>query len=47
MLSGMTMYIDHHQVLLESGVLPALMTLISNPKVEPTVRLFSLLCPEV
>lgn len=37
MLSSMTMYIDHHQVLLESGVLPALMSAVSNPKVEPTV----------
>lgn len=38
MLSSMTMYIDHHEVLLESGVLPALMSAVSNPKVEPTVR---------
>ena len=37
MLSGMTMYIDHHDLLLECGVLPALMTLISTSKVEPTV----------
>ena len=37
MLSSMTMYIDHHEVLLESGVLPALMGAVSNPKVEPTV----------
>ena len=37
MLSSMTMYIDHHEVLLESGVLPALMSAVSNPKVEPTV----------
>lgn len=37
MLSSMTMYIDHHEVLLESGVLPALMSTVSNPKVEPTV----------
>jgi hypothetical protein len=39
MLSSMTMYIDHHDVLLESGVLPALMSAVSNPKVEPTVNL--------
>ncbi len=37
MLSSMTMYIDHHDVLLEAGVLPALMSAVSNPKVEPTV----------
>lgn len=37
MLSSMTMYIDHHEVLLEAGVLPALMSAVSNPKVEPTV----------
>lgn len=39
MLSSMTMYIDHHDVLLESGVLPALMSAVSNPKVEPTVNI--------
>ena len=37
MLSSMTLYIDHHDVLLESGVLPALMSNVSNSKVEPTV----------
>ena len=37
MLSSMTLYIDHHYVLLESGVLPALMSNVSNSKVEPTV----------
>lgn len=37
MLSSMTMYIDHHEVLLEAGVLPSLMSAVSNPKVEPTV----------
>ena len=37
MLSSMTLYIDHHEVLLESGVLPALMSAISNSRVEPTV----------
>lgn len=44
MLSSMTMYIDHHEVLLESGVLPALMSAVSNPKVEPTVRVVALGC---
>lgn len=44
MLSSMTMYIDHHDVLLESGVLPALMSAVSNPKVEPTVRVVALGC---
>ena len=37
MLSSMTLYIDHHEVLLESGVLPALMSAVSNSRVEPTV----------
>lgn len=39
MLSSMTMYIDHHDVLLEAGVLPALMSAVSNPKAEPTVSI--------
>lgn len=37
MLSSMTMYIDHHDVLLESGVLPALLKTVSSSKIEPTV----------
>ncbi|KAL3137901.1 hypothetical protein ABBQ38_005150 [Trebouxia sp. C0009 RCD-2024] len=44
MLSSMTMYIDHHEVLLEAGVLPSLMSAVSNPKVEPTVRVVALGC---
>lgn len=39
MLSSMTMYIDHHDVLLESGVLPALLRTVSSSKIEPTVSL--------
>ena len=39
MLSSMTIYIDHHDVLLEAGVLPSLMSAVSNPKVEPTVSI--------
>ena len=43
MLSSMTMYVDHHDVLLESGVLPALLRTVSSSKIEPTVGLLLLL----
>ena len=42
MLSSMTMYIDHHDLLLECGVLPALLRTVSSSKIEPTVSPCSL-----
>lgn len=39
MLSGLTLYIDYHDALLASDVLPALMQTVCSETVEPTVRL--------
>ena len=40
-LSGLTIYLENHAAILKSEVLPALMNVVSNPKAEGTVSLFT------
>ena len=40
-LSGLTIYLENHAAILKSEVLPALMSVVSNPKAEGTVSPFT------
>lgn len=37
LLSGLTVYVEHHPALLDAGVLPALMRAVTNPETIPQV----------
>ena len=38
MLSGLTLYVDHHDAILGAGVLPSLLTAVEDEKLIPQVR---------
>ncbi len=41
LLSGLTVYLEHHPALLGAGVLPALMRAVTNPETIPQVSAYS------